>query len=179
MKIIATKFKSEVIVFEKDFFGDDRGFFYEAFNAKWSEKINRNFVQDNISYSKFGTLRGMHYQKEPFAQAKFVQVLKGEVFDVVVDVRKDSKTFLQWHIEVLSEKNKRAMYIPEGFAHGFLVTSDEALFFYKCTNFYSKQNSMIIAWNDPEINIIWPFKPTILSDNDKNGLSASQLKDAN
>jgi dTDP-4-dehydrorhamnose 3,5-epimerase len=175
MKIKKTQLPG-LIVFEKDIFVDQRGYFFEIYSKTWFEKIKLNvdFVQDNVSVSTKGVMRGLHIQALPYTQAKFVQVLQGEVYDVVVDLRKDSPTFKKWHAEVLSESNKSVMFIPEGFAHGFLVLSESSIFHYKCSNFYNPESSKTIKWNDEEIGIIWPKTPTSISDRDNNGLS---LKD--
>ena len=149
----------EVVLFEPTCFGDDRGFFFESFNQKVFEAatgLKRDFVQDNHSKSVRGVLRGLHYQLPPMAQGKLVRVVQGEVFDVAVDIRKDSSTFGQWVGELLSAENKRQLWIPEGFAHGFLTLSETAEFLYKTTNFYSKEHEGGIVWNDREINISWP-----------------------
>lgn len=136
---------------------DDRGYFIETYNQNDMREagLDMNFVQDNQSMSKKGVLRGLHFQKK-YPQGKLVRVLKGRVFDVAVDLRKGSETFGQWYGIELSEKNKKQFYISEGFAHGFLVLSDEAEFFYKCTDFYHPGDEAGIAWNDPYINIKWP-----------------------
>ena len=136
---------------------DDRGYFIETYNYNDMHEagLNMTFVQDNQSMSKKGVLRGLHFQKK-YPQGKLVRVLKGRVFDVAVDLRKGSKTFGQWYGIELSEKNKKQFYISEGFAHGFLVLSDQAEFFYKCTDFYHPGDEAGIAWNDPDINIKWP-----------------------
>ncbi|MEL0056138.1 MAG: dTDP-4-dehydrorhamnose 3,5-epimerase, partial [Methylophilaceae bacterium] len=140
-------------------FEDERGFFFEAFNQKKFNNLlgqDITFVQDNHSKSKQGVLRGLHYQKAPFAQAKLVRVTSGEIFDVAVDIRIDSPTYGQWSGEILSAQNKKQLWIPEGFAHGFLVLSDEAEVIYKTTQFYSKDHENCIAYNDKKINITWP-----------------------
>ena len=149
---------------EPDVFSDERGFFLETWNSARYEKagINGSFVQDNASFSKKGVLRGLHFQY-PQSQCKLVQVLSGEVFDVAVDIRKDSPTFGQWICEVLSDVNNRQMYIPSGFAHGYCVTSETAVFSYKCTDFYNPGSEGGIIWNDPDINIDWPMEEPILS----------------
>lgn len=136
---------------------DDRGYFIETYNQNDMREagLDMNFVQDNQSMSKKGVLRGLHFQNK-YPQGKLVRVLKGRVFDVAVDLRKESETFGQWYGIELSEKNKKQFYISEGFAHGFLVLSDEAEFFYKCTDFYHPGDEAGIAWNDPDINIKWP-----------------------
>lgn len=159
----------EVIVIEPKVFGDQRGYFLETYRKDIFLKngIDVEFVQDNFSYSKKGILRGIHFQQEPFAQDKLVRVAEGEVFDVAVDLRRGSKTFGKWVGEFLSESNKKMMFVPKGFGHGFCVISDFAKFEYKCSTFYSPQHERSIAWNDPKINIEWPISNPILSDKDK------------
>lgn len=144
-------------IIEPTVHGDDRGYFMETYNQNDMKEagIDAVFVQDNQSMSKKGVLRGLHYQKE-FPQAKLVRVIKGEVFDVAVDLRKNSKTYGKWFGMVLSEENKKQFFVPEGFAHGFLVLSDEAEFCYKVTDFYHPGDEGGIAWNDPELGIEWP-----------------------
>lgn len=144
-------------IIEPTVHGDDRGYFMETYNQNDMKEagIDAVFVQDNQSMSKKGVLRGLHYQKE-FPQAKLVRVIKGEVFDVAVDLRKNSKTYGKWFGMVLSEENKKQFFVPEGFAHGFLVLSDEAEFCYKVTDFYHPGDEGGIAWNDPELGIKWP-----------------------
>ncbi len=156
-----------VLVLEPDVFSDERGFFLETWNSTRYEKagIKGPFVQDNISFSKRGALRGLHFQY-PQSQGKLVQVLSGEVVDVAVDIRKSSATFGQWISEVLSGANHRQMYIPPGFAHGYCVTSETAVFSYKCTDFYNPGSEGGIIWNDPDINIDWPMEEPILSSKD-------------
>ncbi len=147
-----------MFIVEPTVFGDDRGYFLETYHYDEFKKsgIDAVFVQDNQSKSKRGVLRGLHFQtKRP--QGKLVRVIKGEVFDVGVDLRKNSSTFGKWVGAVLSDENKRQLYIPAGFAHGFLVLSDEAEFVYKCTDFYDPQNEGGIIYNDPDININWPI----------------------
>lgn len=165
----------EVILFTPKVFGDERGFFYESFNARaFSEVTNLapNFVQDNHSRSVKGVLRGLHYQLPPNAQGKLVRVVQGTVFDVAVDIRRSSPTFGQWVGEILSAENKNQLWIPPGFAHGFLTLSDTAEFLYKTTDFYSTQSERCIAWNDPEVAIDWPagIQPS-LSIKDQQGVS--------
>ena len=149
----------EVILIEPNVFGDDRGFFFESFNqAKFEAAIGRpvSFVQDNHSRSAKNVLRGLHYQiRQP--QGKLVRVVQGEVFDVAVDIRKSSPTFGQWVGEILSADNKRQMWVPEGFAHGFVVLSETAEFLYKTTDYYAPEHERCIAWNDPAIGIQWPL----------------------
>ncbi|EIK1652261.1 dTDP-4-dehydrorhamnose 3,5-epimerase, partial [Salmonella enterica] len=150
----------DVLIFEPKVFSDERGFFMESFNQKvFEEAVGRKieFVQDNHSKSTKGVLRGLHYQVEPYAQGKLVRCIAGEVFDVAVDIRKDSETFGKWVGVNISSENKRQLWIPEGFAHGFLVLSDSADFLYKTSNYYSPIHERGIVWNDPTININWPI----------------------
>lgn len=158
MNVIATSIP-DVLLFEPKVFGDERGFFYESFNAKAFEKatgIKAHFVQDNHSKSVKDVLRGLHYQMEQ-SQGKLVRVTQGEVFDVAVDLRRSSKTYGQWVGEVISSENRRSMWVPAGFAHGFLVLSDTAEFLYKTTDFYAPEHEWIIKWDDPEVGIKWPI----------------------
>ncbi|UEK59485.1 dTDP-4-dehydrorhamnose 3,5-epimerase [Providencia rettgeri] len=164
----------DVKIIEPKVFGDPRGFFLEMWQQKKFE-LNvtgreTNFVQDNISKSSKGILRGLHYQTEN-TQGKLISVISGEVFDVAVDIRKDSSTFGQWVGVYLSDINKRQLWIPEGFAHGFYVTSNEAVFHYKCTNYYNPLHEHTIMWNDKNLAIEWPLKEAqpILSEKDKVG----------
>jgi len=149
----------DLFLLEPKVFGDDCGFFFESFNqAKFEAAIGRkvNFVQDNHSRSVKNVLRGLHYQiQQP--QGKLVRVVQGEVFDVAVDIRKSSPTFGQWVGEILSAENKRQLWVPEGFAHGFVVLSDTAEFLYKTTNYYAPEHERCIAWNDPTLAIAWPI----------------------
>lgn len=160
-----------LIILEPKVFGDARGFFIETWNRRrYGEAgIDIDFVQDNLSFSKRGTLRGLHFQN-PKPQGKLMQVLQGEVFDVAVDIRRSSPTFGRWQGVTLSAENKRQFYVPAGFAHGFAVLSDTALFQYKCTEFYSPQDEMAIRWDDPEIGIQWPVKEPLISERDAKGL---------
>jgi dTDP-4-dehydrorhamnose 3,5-epimerase len=171
MRVIATDIP-DVLVIEPRVFGDDRGFFYESFNQKvWEEKtgLRMTFVQDNHSRSERHVLRGLHYQiKQP--QGKLVRVLAGEVFDVAVDIRKSSPTFGKWVGFTLSAENKRTMWIPEGFAHGFLVLSDIAEFLYKTTDYWAPEYERTIIWDDSDIGIRWPLKP-VLSGKDAEGIA--------
>lgn len=175
MNIVETNLP-EVLIIEPKVFGDHRGFFVETYqNQRYKEMgIDIDFVQDNLSYSKKGTLRGLHLQN-PHPQGKLVQVLQGEVFDVAVDVRVGSPTFGQWYGVTLSSENKKQFWVPAGFAHGFCVTSDTALFTYKCTDYYAPRNELSILWNDPDVGIDWPLdcEPT-LSDKDQ---KAKRLQD--
>jgi dTDP-4-dehydrorhamnose 3,5-epimerase len=166
MKTMTTPLEGLLII-EPQVFGDHRGYFLETHHQLryCNDGIDRVFVQDNLSYSIKGTLRGLHFQiAQP--QAKLVQVLTGEVFDVAVDIRPQSPTFGKWFGTYLSEKNKRQMFIPEGFAHGFCVLSDSAHFFYKCSNYYDRGDERGILWSDPTIGIDWPIKDPVLSAKD-------------
>lgn len=169
MNVIETPLKGLFII-EPRVFEDDRGYFYESYNKDTFAKIGikEEFVQDNHSYSQKNTVRGLHFQKEPFAQSKLVRVVQGEVFDVAVDIRPDSPTFGQWFGVTLSAENKKMFYVPTGFAHGFCVTSETAHFTYKCGNRYDKASESGIIWNDPDVNIQWPIDPAsaILSEKD-------------
>lgn len=162
----------DVLVIEPQVFGDSRGFFFESYNQqKFEQAIGRtaDFVQDNHSRSARGVLRGLHYQINQ-AQGKLVRVVQGEVFDVAVDLRRSSPTFGQWVGQVLSEENKLQMWIPEGFAHGFLVLSESAEFLYKTTDFWAPEHERCIAWNDPELAIEWPLDgEPALSGKDREG----------
>ncbi|MCP3792517.1 dTDP-4-dehydrorhamnose 3,5-epimerase [Pseudomonas fulva] len=151
----------EVFLFTPKVFGDERGFFYESFNARvFNEIIGQQvtFVQDNHSRSTKGVLRGLHYQLPPHAQGKLVRVVQGEVFDVAVDIRRSSPTFGKWVGAKLSAQNHNQLWIPPGFAHGFVTLSETAEFLYKTTDFYSPQSERCIAWDDPEIAIEWPIE---------------------
>ena len=171
MKLIETPLKDCYII-EPIIFEDDRGYFYEKYNEKRFENLtglNGHFVQDTISQSSYGVLRGLHLQKGEYAQAKLVSCLEGEVWDVAVDLRVDSPTFGQWYGVELTAENKRQFYIPRGFAHGFSVLSDIAIFTYKCDNFYNKESEGGILWNDTDLNIDWklPTEVIQLSEKDK------------
>jgi dTDP-4-dehydrorhamnose 3,5-epimerase len=171
MKVINTKIP-DVKIIEPTIFEDERGYFMETWNQKQFEKLVTGkqtvFVQDNHSKSRKGTLRGLHYQTQN-TQGKLVRVVSGEVFDVAVDLRKESPTYGQWVGEHLSAENKRQLWIPEGFAHGFYVISDEAEFVYKCTDYYHPESELSIKWNDSDLLIEWPLngKPS-LSEKDAN-----------
>jgi dTDP-4-dehydrorhamnose 3,5-epimerase len=173
MNVLAMRIP-EVLMLEPQVFGDDRGSFFESYNQRnflRETGMNPVFVQDNHSCSSCGVLRGLHYQiRQP--QAKLVRVVAGEVYDVAVDLRKDSPTFGRWVGEYLSAENKRMMWIPEGFAHGFLVTSDYAEFLYKTTDYYAPEHERCIRWDDPTIGIEWPvIGAPRLSDKDGHGLA--------
>ena len=177
MNVINTDIQGVVII-EPKVFGDHRGYFFESFSEKdFAEAVGEvKFVQDNESKSSYGVLRGLHFQKPPHAQAKLVRVVKGRVLDVAVDLRKGSPTFGK-HVAVeLTEENHRQLFIPRGFAHGFVVLSDEAVFQYKCDNYYAPQSEGSVLWNDPDIGIQWgiPSEDVMLSEKDAN---APLLKD--
>nr|WP_314522789.1 dTDP-4-dehydrorhamnose 3,5-epimerase [uncultured Lelliottia sp.] len=178
MNVIKTDIP-DVLIFEPKVFGDDRGFFFESFSQKvFEEAVGRKvqFVQDNHSKSCKGVLRGLHYQLEPHAQGKLVRCVAGEVFDVAVDIRKDSSTFGKWVGVTLSADNKRQLWIPEGFAHGFLVMSDVAEFVYKTTNYYHPASDRGLMWDDRTIGVNWPITAElILSEKDKKHPMLCQL----
>ena len=170
MKVISTEIE-EVKIIEPAVFGDHRGYFFESYSQKeFEEKVCKTtFVQDNESKSKYGVLRGLHFQKEPYAQAKLVRVVQGSVLDVAVDIRKGSPTFGK-HVAVeLNDENKRQMFIPRGFAHGFVVLSKTVVFQYKCDNYYAPEAEAGIAWDDPVLGIDWkvPIENILLSEKDK------------
>lgn len=170
MNIIETNIEG-VIIIEPRLFEDERGYFFESFNQKeFQEKVCKTtFIQDNESKSSYGVIRGLHFQKPPFAQSKLVRVVKGSVLDVAVDIRKGSPTFGQ-HVAVeLTEDNHRQFFIPRGFAHGFSVLSKEVIFQYKCDNFYAPQSEGAIAWDDPDLGIDWQISidEILLSEKDK------------
>ena len=176
MNVIETAIP-DVLIFEPKVFGDERGFFFESFNHKQFEEAVGSpvtFVQDNHSKSSRGVLRGLHYQLPPHAQGKLVRCVAGEVFDVAVDIRKSSPTFGQWVGFHLSGENKRQLWIPEGFAHGFVTLSETAEFLYKTTNYYAPQSEGCLKWNDSQINIAWPITDVLLSGKDEHGLCLSE-----
>ena len=170
MNVIKTDLDGVVII-EPRIFNDDRGYFFESFSERdfFANVREIHFVQDNESKSSYGVLRGLHFQKPPFAQSKLVRVLKGPVLDVAVDIRVGSPTFGKYLAVELSADNHRQFFIPRGFAHGFSVLSDEVIFQYKCDNFYAPQYEGAIAWNDPSLNIDWriPADDVVLSEKDK------------
>ncbi len=178
MKIVKTDIEGVVII-EPKVFSDERGYFFESFSHKqFVEKVCKTtFVQDNESKSSYGVLRGLHFQKTPFAQSKLVRVVKGRVYDVAVDIRKGSPTFGKYVGVELTEENKRQFFIPRGFAHGFVVLSEEAVFQYKCDNYYAPNSEGAILWSDAKINIDWqiPFEDIILSEKDKNAPILTQI----
>lgn len=171
MEVIRTDIDGVVII-EPKIFGDSRGYFYESFSARdFAEKVRPGvvFVQDNQSFSSYGVLRGLHFQKPPFAQSKLVRVIQGRVVDVAVDIRKGSPTYGKYVAVELTGENHRQFFVPRGFAHGFVVLSETALFQYKCDNLYAPQSEGAIAWDDPDLAIEWPVDPSdiILSDKDR------------
>tara|TARA_B100000035_G_C21036486_1_gene571258 strand:- start:2161 stop:2697 length:537 start_codon:yes stop_codon:yes gene_type:complete len=177
MKIIKTIFESVFLV-SMDIHNDSRGFFFESYN-----EINLNsllnskikFVQDNHSYSKKSVIRGLHFQSDPHQQDKLIRVAKGEIYDVVVDVRRNSNTFGSWHAEILSSENNYQLWVPKGFAHGFVVTSDDAVVLYKTTDYYHPECEKTIIYNDPEIGIRWPIEIKNLSNKDSKGVTLKDL----
>lgn len=168
MEIVETGIPDLLIV-KPAVFEDHRGYFFESYNKeKFLQKgIDQNFVQDNESKSAKNVLRGLHFQKPPFAQGKLVRVMKGAVLDVAVDIRKMSPTYGKWASIVLTESNKWMYWIPPGFAHGFVTLEDDTVFFYKCTNVYNKASEGSIRWNDPDLNIDWGITEPLLSDKDR------------
>ena len=178
MKVIKTAIE-DVVIIEPKVFGDHRGYFFESFSERdFNSQVREvRFVQDNESKSKYGVLRGLHFQKGKDAQSKLVRVVKGRVLDVAVDIRKGSPTFGKYVAVELTEDNHRQLFVPRGFAHGFSVLSEEAIFQYKCDNLYAPQSEGAIAWNDPDINIDWqlPAEDVLLSAKDS---AHPMLKDA-
>ena len=170
--VLQTTFIDDLYIIEPNIFTDERGFFYEFFNqSEFDQLINQKirFIQDNLAKSQKGVLRGLHFQKPPFAQAKLVSVFKGAVLDVVVDLRKKSKTFGQYFSILLSAENKKQLFIPRGMAHGYLCLEDNTLFFYKIDNIYHPQSESGIHFNDPDLNIDWQYdlSQIILSEKDR------------
>ncbi|MEQ9206108.1 MAG: dTDP-4-dehydrorhamnose 3,5-epimerase [Phycisphaerales bacterium] len=169
-----------VFVLEPKVFGDERGFFYESFNANVFEQLtgrSTDFVQDNHSRSSRGVLRGLHFQLAPRAQAKLVRVVEGEIFDVAVDVRPESKTFGRWVSQTLSAENKKQMWIPEGFAHGFLTMSETAEVLYKTNGLYAPEFERCVLWNDASIGIEWPMtEGLVISEKDRAGQALSECQ---
>jgi dTDP-4-dehydrorhamnose 3,5-epimerase len=166
---------ADVLVIETDRYQDSRGHFAETWNQKRYEEagIQVQFVQDNFSFSRRGVLRGLHFQ-QPYPQVKLVQVLRGAVYDVVVDLRKQSPTFGKWWGTELTEENGKQLYVPVGFAHGFLVTSEDSVFLYKCSEFYHPEAEHTLLWNDPDVGIQWPVEHPQLSSKDASAQSLSQ-----
>ncbi|MCP3868228.1 MAG: dTDP-4-dehydrorhamnose 3,5-epimerase [Gammaproteobacteria bacterium] len=179
MKVIETDLPG-VLILEPKVFGDARGFFLESWHhERYAEVgITAEFVQDNLSFSRAGVLRGLHFQN-PNAQGKLVQVVQGEVYDVAVDIRTGSPHFGKWVGVTLSSDNKRQLFVPPDFAHGFCVTSDTALFSYRCTDYYNPRAEIAIQWNDPELGIEWPVNQPELSEKDRLAPNLSQLAEDN
>lgn len=170
MEVIETELNG-LFVLKPKVFEDERGYFYESYNQNLFKQagINFDFVQDNQSLSQKGVLRGLHFQNPPHAQGKLVRVITGSVYDVAVDIRKDSKTYGKWFGLELTEKNKWMMFVPPGFAHGFLTLENNTIFSYKCTNFYNKASEVCLLWNDKDLNIDWNFDKPLLSAKDLEG----------
>lgn len=178
MNVIKTDIP-DVLIFEPKVFGDDRGFFFESFNQRvFEQAVGRqvNFMQDNHSSSSKGVLRGLHYQLAPSAQAKLVRCLSGSIYDVAVDIREGSSTFGQWIGIELSAENKKQIWIPEGFAHGFIALEDGTEILYKTNNYYSKENERAIRWDDSQLAIKWPIDPLIISEKDNQACSLNEAQ---
>ena len=177
MKFIKTKI-SDVYIIEPSVFGDNRGYFLESYNQKKLEEVvgKTSFIQDNESKSSKGVLRGLHFQVPPFSQGKLIKILKGAVQDIAVDLRTASPTYGHYVNVLLSAENHRMLYIPPGFAHGFVTLKDDTLFSYKCTNSYSKDAERIILWNDRSLNIKWDTNHPIISEKDQLGRSFNEFK---
>lgn len=170
MNIIKTEIP-EVVLIEPKVFGDERGYFFESFSQRiFEEKVRKiDFVQDNESKSSYGVVRGLHYQLPPFAQSKLVRAVKGRILDIALDIRKGSPTFGRYTAQILSDENKKQMFIPRGFAHGFAALSDEVIFSYKCDNYYAPDYEAAVVFNDLQLGIDWqiPDKDMIISDKDR------------
>ena len=177
MKISKTNIHGLIIV-EPQIFKDDRGCFFESWNLKKFQEIgiNDNFVQDNHSVSKRGVLRGLHFQNPPYAQAKLVRVITGSVLDVVVDLRNNSSTYGKHFSVVLSDNNLKSLYVPKGFAHGFVALEDDTIFSYKCSDMYNKESEGCLMWNDKDLGIDWNVSNPIISLKDKEGLHFKDFK---
>jgi len=180
--IVESCFIEDVKILKPKVFGDHRGYFLESYNEKTFKEltgIETSFVQDNESLSSHGTLRGLHFQKPPFSQAKLVRAVSGTILDVVVDLRKDSDTFGQWYSEILSAENKTQLFVPRGFGHGFVVLSETAIFAYKVDNYYSAESDSGVIWNDSDLNIDWQIDADkiLLSSKDENLQTFSEYKD--
>jgi len=172
MKVTETEIK-DVFIIEPKLFRDDRGYFFESFNAQKFKELTGSdltFVQDNQSQSNRGTLRGLHYQEDPHAQGKLVRVVSGAVLDVVVDIRKDSPTYGKYISEVLTSFDNNMLWLPPGMAHGFVALDDFTIFSYKCTDYYHPECEKCIAWNDQDINIDWGFDEPLVSEKDQQGI---------
>ncbi len=168
MEVIKTSIP-DLLIIKPEVFEDQRGYFFESYNRQKfvNAGITYTFVQDNESKSQKGVLRGLHFQNPPYAQGKLVRVMKGAVLDVAVDIRKSSPAYGKWTSVELSEHNKTMVWIPPGFAHGFVTLEDNTVFFYKCTNFYNKSSEGGIRWNDPDLNIDWKIEKPVLSGKDQ------------
>jgi dTDP-4-dehydrorhamnose 3,5-epimerase len=177
MHLIKTHIEGLVLI-EPIVFRDDRGYFFESFQKEKFQAlgIDVDFLQDNESMSQKNVLRGLHFQIPPFAQGKLVRVVRGSVLDVAVDIRRKSKTYGKWESSVLSAENKLMMWIPEGFAHGFITLEDDTIFQYKCTNYYNKESECGIIWNDPDLKIDWGIDKPMVSEKDLKGLHFKDLK---
>lgn len=177
MEVVETGIEG-LLLLKPKVFSDARGYFFESFNDSLfkSAGLNLNFVQDNQSLSQKGVLRGLHFQNPPYAQGKLVRVISGSVYDVAVDIRKDSPTYGKWYGVELNETNKWMIYIPEGFAHGFSTLEDNTIFSYKCTNFYNKVSEGCVLWNDKDLNINWGLENPLLSEKDLNGTPFKEFK---
>ena len=179
MKIEKTNFK-DLLIIQPNVFADERGYFFESFNEsrfRVETGLNITFVQDNQSMSAKGVLRGLHFQTPPKMQAKLIQVIKGAVLDVVVDLRRNQPTFGQHYKILLTSDNKTQLFVPEGFAHGFAVLEDNTIFAYKCSNYYSKENDRSMLWNDPALNINWEIENPIISEKDQAAQNFDQYQD--
>lgn len=179
MELLKTKIPGLLLI-KPAVFGDHRGQFFETYSAEKMLQfgLNENFVQDNQSVSIKNVLRGLHFQKPPFAQGKLVRVVKGSALDVAVDLRKNSPTFGQWESVELTEENKLILWVPEGFAHGFVSLEDNTVFVYKCTNVYNKASEATILWNDPDLSIDWKVKNPLLSEKDLEGMSFEEFRNS-
>tara|TARA_Y100000589_G_C26964575_1_gene552070 strand:+ start:190 stop:732 length:543 start_codon:yes stop_codon:yes gene_type:complete len=177
MKIINTPLDG-LLVFAPEIYEDDRGYFFESWNKKIFKEfgLNYEFNQDNQSLSKYGVLRGLHFQNPPYAQGKLVRVVKGKVLDVVVDIRSDSSTYGSHYKIELSETNKLIFWIPPGFAHGFITLENDTIFSYKCTSVYNKQSEQALLWSDKTLNIDWQIKKPIVSQKDQNAIKFLSFK---
>jgi dTDP-4-dehydrorhamnose 3,5-epimerase len=176
MNLIKTKIEGLFLI-EPDVFPDPRGYFFESFQKEKFQAlgIDVDFLQDNESMSQKNVLRGLHFQIPPFEQGKLVRVVRGSVLDVAVDIRKKSKTYGQWESSVLSAENKLMMWIPEGFAHGFITLEDDTIFQYKCTNYYNRESECGIIWNDPDLQIDWGIDKPLVSEKDLQGKRFNDL----
>lgn len=175
---ISKPFIDGLLVLKPKVFADERGYFFECYNSNVIKElgISESFLQDNESLSSKGVLRGLHFQKPPHAQGKLVRVVKGKVLDVAVDIREKSPTYGQYFSAELSGENKLMLWIPAGFAHGFITLEDETVFSYKCTQVYNKESEECLLWNDPDLNIQWGFDSPLVSDKDRLGIQFKNFK---